>query len=258
MARTVARTARLTFLFMTGWMLALATPAGAVTYAKFYNGSTSYSGPFSGTGTVYDATKSLTTDCPGGAGSCPGDVIGDPLTFSVGPGITATSPTSSVWDDLTPDYGGLGVGPGSPSDADQIASAAGDVLTLTFDSEVRLTGVGTLFASGHTPFGAGFASPSDVSGASGIVFSLTVDGTAHSVSFDDANNMALLLTGTIFEFSALSDNPDFYVSALSFDNPPPVGQVPIPGALPLFAGGLGALGLLGWRRTRRHAGRASV
>jgi hypothetical protein len=30
------------------------------------------------------------------------------------------------------------------------------------------------------------------------------------------------------------------------------GTTPIPGALPLFAGGLGAMGLLGWRRKRRN------
>jgi hypothetical protein len=32
-----------------------------------------------------------------------------------------------------------------------------------------------------------------------------------------------------------------------------VNQVPLPGALPLFATGLGALGLLGWRRKRKAA-----
>jgi hypothetical protein len=32
---------------------------------------------------------------------------------------------------------------------------------------------------------------------------------------------------------------------------PPVGQVPLPGALPLFGAGLGMLALLGWRRKRK-------
>lgn len=32
----------------------------------------------------------------------------------------------------------------------------------------------------------------------------------------------------------------------------PVASTPIPAALPLFAGGLGALGLLGWRRKRKN------
>jgi hypothetical protein len=33
--------------------------------------------------------------------------------------------------------------------------------------------------------------------------------------------------------------------------PPGPSEVPLPGALPLFATGLGALGLLGWRRKRK-------
>ena len=33
----------------------------------------------------------------------------------------------------------------------------------------------------------------------------------------------------------------------------PVAPTPLPAALPLFATGLGALGLLGWRRKRKHA-----
>jgi hypothetical protein len=33
-----------------------------------------------------------------------------------------------------------------------------------------------------------------------------------------------------------------------------LAPVPLPGALPLFATGLGALGVLGWRRKRKAAG----
>jgi hypothetical protein len=33
-----------------------------------------------------------------------------------------------------------------------------------------------------------------------------------------------------------------------------VNQTPLPAALPLFATGLGALGLLGWRRKQKQAG----
>ncbi len=34
---------------------------------------------------------------------------------------------------------------------------------------------------------------------------------------------------------------------------PPTNATPLPAALPLFATGLGALGLLGWRRKRKNA-----
>jgi hypothetical protein len=40
---------------------------------------------------------------------------------------------------------------------------------------------------------------------------------------------------------------------VSVTGPDVVGTTPIPGALPLFATGLGALGLLGWRRKRKTA-----
>ena len=42
-------------------------------------------------------------------------------------------------------------------------------------------------------------------------------------------------------------------SATELSNPPPLGGTPLPAALPLFASGLGALGMLGWRRKRKNA-----
>jgi len=37
-----------------------------------------------------------------------------------------------------------------------------------------------------------------------------------------------------------------------------VSLVPLPGALPLFASALGVMGLLGWRRKRKHAAAAAA
>ena len=249
----------LRLLAMTGWLVALASPAGATTYAKFYTGTTGYTGPFSGAGTVYNATKSLATVCPT-VGSCSGDNVATTIHFG-STGITGTallgSNPSKVWDDLSPHFGGVGVGSGSPSDTDQIAGS--DVLILTFSSKVHLTGVATLFDSGHTPFGNNFQTPSTINNTETFLID-DGDGLGwRAVSFFNANTLALDLTGTTFKFKENgSSNPEFYVSALAFDLlcGPGTGLQcgnqnanPIPGALPLFASVLGG-GMI-WLRRRR-------
>jgi len=55
--------------------------------------------------------------------------------------------------------------------------------------------------------------------------------------FVDASNTSLL--------------GDFIGVSLNIDITPNTNVVPLPAAFPLFAGGLGALGLLGWRRKRK-------
>jgi hypothetical protein len=244
-----------------------AAPAGAATvnYARFYTGGTTYTGPYSGAGTVYNATKSLSINCPSAVPGCTSssaDRLDTSQTYLGLPTLTATAnSTNKVWDDLSPAFAGLGVGLTSQgSDADQIAGS--DILKLTFSSTVKLIGVGTLFDGPHTPFseGTSFDTVSDItSQASTIKFKLSLDLGAHwlTVSFADANNMLLTYESATFWFKEKAYNPSFYVSALAFESCGPAGAscapppgTPIPGALPLFATGLGALGALGWRRKR--------
>jgi hypothetical protein len=266
MANSATAISRLGSLSIAGIFLALATPAGAVTtYAKFYYGGNGYGGPYNGAGTVYDATKGGSVTCPASGGCGPADNVSTPMVFS-GVGITATAGGAAgnkPWADFSPNFGGLGVGTGSPSDSDQIAGS--DVLILTFASQVKLTGVGTLFDPGHTPFGANFPTAASVDAVkNSIVFSLSVDtidgGAFHDYSFSAANSLALSLVGTTFEFMQKAGNPEYYVSALGFETCGPAGagcapggQTPIPSALPLFSTGLGLVGLLGWRRKRKSA-----
>ena len=63
-----------------------------------------------------------------------------------------------------------------------------------------------------------------------------------------------LLSNNEIQVDVTGDAPasnDQLILDLSFSTPPPA--TPLPAALPLFATGLGALGLLGWRRKRKNA-----
>lgn len=223
--------------------IAFGSSAKAAT-VKFYNGGTGYTGDFSGAGTVYNATKGFPTNCAT-AGSCTSDNIQTSLTFDLAGGLVLTATASDaivggvkVWDDLSPSFGGLGVGTGPSSGGDQNDNINGtNLLTLTFSSPITLTGVATLFDSGHSPFGNG--NPTSLTTGFFLLNGI-------KTSFSSANNDSLDLIGTVFTFEGdtLSD-PTFYVSGLEYTS------TPLPAALPLFASGLGALGFFGWRRQRK-------
>lgn len=53
-------------------------------------------------------------------------------------------------------------------------------------------------------------------------------------------------------------NPAYFGPNLQFSELPASVETPLPGALPLFATGLGALGWFGWRRKRKNAARAAT
>ena len=181
-------------LLATLAMLA-AAPANADSI-KFFSGTTGYTGPFSGAGTVYQTIQNNPTACPGGGSACAGgdDIISTPQTFSGG--ITASAVTA-VYNDLSPNFAGLGVQTvGNPADTDQID--VGELLTIHFNSAVKLTGVATLFDANHTPFGPGFPTNSNITDANTFLLNGVI------TTFDDANMALLALTGQDFTFAAIA------------------------------------------------------
>jgi hypothetical protein len=239
---------RLGLVCMAGWLVAFGSSAKADTFVKFYTdaGNThGYAGEdFSSPGTLYaDMTSGtgtyVATACPS-SGSCTsalGDNIQTTLSFNSLGLVASASTGMKVWDDLAPNFGGLGVGTGSSGidTNDQINGT--NVLTLTFSSPIILTGVATLFDAAHTPFGNGDP----------LTSGFLLNGAF--VSFANANDKSLHLMGTTFTFAEDGSNdPQFYVSGLAYTS-----ATPIPGALPLFASGLAAMGMLYRRRKPKTA-----
>jgi hypothetical protein len=122
------------------------------------------------------------------------------------------------------------------------------------------------------PLTVTFASPVqnfflDVLNGNTVAVNYTVaDNAGHSATFLVPPNLSsgsqligFAATGTIVTITA---GPavggccgwDFFIDNVSFNEPlPPSLTTPLPGALPLFATGLGVLGLLGWRRKKAAA-----
>ena len=93
-------------------------------------------------------------------------------------------------------------------------------------------------------------------------FTVNSSGFLTSVYFAEVNpftyTLVLNSVAQVFYLSNSRDCPACVEDSLLTITTPSTSATPLPAALPLFATGLGALGLLGWRRKRKAAAFAAV
>jgi hypothetical protein len=252
MTSRINKPSRVCAVIASACLLGLTASANAASY-KFFGGTTDngYTGAYSGAGSVYQTMDTAATNCPTNvAGACATtDKAGTPgLTFAGGLTASTTGAGLYVLEDTAPAYGGLGVyGDGD----DQINGT--NVLTLTFDRAVMLTGVSTLFASGHRPFGGGFAdnvTPTETQ-LNNASKSAWLNGADYLLS--DLNTVGTLgLVNSIFTFKVAQGSGkdiDYYISGLTYS------EVPLPAAAWLFMSAIA--GFFGISR-RRKAGQMAA
>ena len=244
------------FILAVALLAATGSAAQADSYVKFYGDNHNYSGAFS-SGAVYNTLLGTgTATCGAGSTNCTvtsGDIISGTVVFT-GTGITASS-AGSVWWDLAPPYGGLGVGTGSGSansQDDQLNQEnTAEILHLHFNTQVTLTGVATLFdEANHAPFGSGYTAGTIANSNKDFLICATAGvsctpGT--KITFLSANTNGMSQTGTDFYFEGdTAAGVDFYVGGLIYHG--------VPG--PLAGAGLPGLILVGgalvWWRRRKH------
>jgi hypothetical protein len=159
----------------------------------------------------------------------------DGLTYSVtGLGLFGTVNGSIISNQFN-SFSGFSLG-GNQSGGDQFFFG-GDSVTVTFPSPI-------------TAFGVFFNVNAD-SGNYGLNTSVGNVSTG-STSFDtstfvfDGITSATAFSSVTF-FSTSSSSGSYNIPEIEY-----VTATPLPAALPLFASGLGALGLFGWRRKRKN------
>ena len=160
--------------------------------------------------------------------------------------ITMTGDTTNIIDGSPTPFNSVG------TTTVTVSAVGTDTLTDAF-----------AFVNQNTPSTAGFAdalmSPDStadlpvINSTVNSVFSSYALGAIGPTSGPSLRNLATFATGSgTFYLSSMGETT--FCAASTVGSCSPVSAVPLPATLPLFATGLGALGLLGWRRKKAAAG----
>ena len=207
-------------------LIAVSGPAGAITFNLRNLDATGLGGltdPVSGLGLMFSASAVSTgpTDTPSA------------VVVSSGSGLGVTTSPTAVFD---------------PSGGQQ----------LSIDGIEALETVNLLFSRNVVIRSIEFGRATQVNGVDldqvRISFGVPVGSTV--ITLPGASNVATVtdfgaeLEGRLFSFSATDDDDVFGIRAIT------VQEVPLPGALAMMLGGLGALGLVARRRKRASSAAA--
>ncbi len=89
--------------------------------------------------------------------------------------------------------------------------------------------------------------------STGDVFSLDLPSSGNTQDFIGFTSSDLITTVSFVGTASSSSDQNFVLTDFTLASAPPT-SAPLPATLPLFAGGLSAIGLLGWRKKRKNAG----
>ena len=183
----------------------------------------------------------------------PGDVAdtvsGLVLTFATAPGATSLTSQASA-DGLLDTFK---IGPG-PAHTRTVTQASGSSVNWTLSA---LSTVLTLSANHSCASGGGAPCDLIVGPTPYTAFNSSLKTHPPFLDLEGLFHISGLggevLTGLVVYFGTGTDHRTETFSSCTGPNgcAPPPGETPLPAALPLFATGLGALGLLGWRRKRK-------
>ncbi len=153
---------------------------------------------------------------------------------------SSTDYNFAIWGTLNDNFfgstalwNGDGTGVNGVTTLTKVGGGAFDLLSIDL-AELNLAGGGAAFVNFVATFSGGGTTSQNITldGVRGTN-NLSSFQTLNFTGFNDVVSVSWLQVGPYHQFDNVS-----------------VSAVPLPAALPLFAGGLGLLGLLGWRRKR--------
>jgi hypothetical protein len=223
--------------FVSSVALATAVMAGALTVATRASASTTTYSTWADYNAATTGNQTITFD---GLGIAYWDGNPTGLTQS---GVAFTQPDHRLFTFSPSFYATTGL----TSDYLNLNSN-GSVLNITLPAPIFAfaTDVGSLENFGNT------SDPTITFNFTGGTGSITLNNYLSS----SANTLAFFGISSTTSFSSITINDPtngLILDNFTFTIEPAASATPLPAALPLFATGLGALGLLGWRRKRKGA-----